>query len=141
MDTSDRLKVQQQFLYDQIDIICCTSAFGMGINKSNIRLVVHYHIPADMEYFIQEIGRAGRDGKESVSILLYKDGDIRLPLQMIEQDLPNFTELMYARTQLMQMQTQHFSVPTKDEDVEQLFQMKATKWQFLYFQLQTRGMM
>src|SRR5699024_7142037 len=75
MEQLDRLRVQQQFMNDQISIICSTSAFGMGINKKNIRLIIHYHPPSEIESFIQEIGRAGRDGAQSVSILLYQLGD------------------------------------------------------------------
>src|SRR5699024_6603517 len=75
MDNGERLKTQQQFIHDQIDIICCTSAFGMGINKPNIRLVIHYHLPTQLESFAQEIGRAGRDAKESVSVVLYRKED------------------------------------------------------------------
>src|SRR5699024_8560272 len=63
MQPEDRLKIQEQFIYDQLDIICCTSAFGMGIDKSNIRTVIHYHPPTQLESFLQEVGRAGRDGK------------------------------------------------------------------------------
>src|SRR5699024_1726615 len=68
LDQESRLKIQQQFLYNQLQVICATSAFGMGINKSNVRMVVHYHLPSQKESFIQEIGRAGRDGEQSVSI-------------------------------------------------------------------------
>src|SRR5699024_10174303 len=72
LDTMDRLKIQQQLMNEQLDVICCTSAFGMGINKPDIRMIIHYHIPTQIESYIQEIGRAGRDGKESVSVLLYR---------------------------------------------------------------------
>src|SRR5699024_2251335 len=63
MDQTDRMIVQQQFMNDQLDVICCTSAFGMGIDKANIRLVIHYHLSSQIESYIQEVGRAGRDGK------------------------------------------------------------------------------
>src|SRR5699024_9562782 len=62
MEQLDRITIQQQFMNEQLDVICCTSAFGMGINKNNIRLVIHYHFPAQLDSFIDEIGRAGRDG-------------------------------------------------------------------------------
>ena len=55
--------IQQQFLHNQLDVICATSAFGMGINKDNIRFVIHFHMPQQMESYLQEIGRAGRDGE------------------------------------------------------------------------------
>lgn len=141
MDANDRLKVQQQFMHDQLQIICCTSAFGMGINKKNIRLVIHYQMPSNIEAFIQEIGRAGRDGEQSVSCVLYKDGDIHLPLQLIEQDLPTKNELLVINDILQPFIKQQEPLPQKDEEVEMLFRMKATKIRFLYYQLQTHGMM
>nr|WP_256497860.1 helicase-related protein [Sinobaca sp. H24] len=68
----DRILVQQQFLQDELDVVCCTNAFGMGINKPDVRYVIHYHYPKDLESYVQEIGRAGRDGKRSSALLLYK---------------------------------------------------------------------
>src|SRR5699024_7722402 len=93
LDPTSRLKIQQQFIYDQLDIICATSAFGMGINKPNVRLVIHYHLPSQLESFIQEIGRAGRDGKKSLSILLYERGDEHIPLHLIDQEVPTEQEV------------------------------------------------
>lgn len=85
MMTEDRLKIQQQFLQDQLEILCATTAFGMGVNKPNIRFVIHYHLPASLENFIQESGRAGRDGKPALSILLYKEEDISLQRLFIRE--------------------------------------------------------
>lgn len=89
MDNDQRILIQQQFLHEQIQIICATSAFGMGINKNNIRFVIHYHMPGQAEAYLQEIGRAGRDGKKSIAILLYSPGDEGIPLRLIDNDLPN----------------------------------------------------
>lgn len=89
MSQEDRILIQQQFMQGQLDIICCTSAFGMGINKDNIRFVIHYHLPSNLESFIQESGRAGRDGEHSVSLLLYAKGDENIPFQLIDNELPN----------------------------------------------------
>src|SRR5690625_691588 len=89
MTQEDRLLIQQQFMNNQLDIICCTSAFGMGINKDNIRLIIHYHLPSTIEAFIQETGRGGRDGSQSVSVLLYSKGDEVIPNQLIDLELPD----------------------------------------------------
>lgn len=62
----------------QLDVICATSAFGMGINKADIRLVVHYHLPTTLADYVQEIGRAGRDGQQAMAIMLYAPGDENL---------------------------------------------------------------
>lgn len=88
MDQENRILIQQQFIHNQLDIICATSAFGMGINKENIRLIIHYHMPLQLESYLQEIGRAGRDGKESIAVLLYSPGDEQLAFQLAESELP-----------------------------------------------------
>jgi ATP-dependent DNA helicase RecQ len=93
MTHEDRILIQQQFLYGQVDYICATSAFGMGINKDDIRFVIHFHMPLQMESYLQEIGRAGRDGKPSIAILLYANGDERLALQLAEGELPTHSQL------------------------------------------------
>ncbi len=89
MDQESRILIQQQFLHNQLDIICATSAFGMGINKENIRFVIHFHMPQQMESYLQEIGRAGRDGKSSIAVLLYSPGDEQLAYQLAESEIPS----------------------------------------------------
>lgn len=89
----DRILVQQQFLQDELDVVCCTNAFGMGINKPDVRYVIHYHYPKDLESYVQEIGRAGRDGKRSSALLLYKEDDIYLPRFFIEMEFPAEEEI------------------------------------------------
>lgn len=96
IENDDKIKIQQQFIQNEIDIICATSAFGMGINKENIRFVIHYHLPASVEAYLQEVGRSGRDGKPSVAILLFEAGDQFLQLRLQEDGLPTSAMLEYA---------------------------------------------
>lgn len=103
-----RILIQQQFLYNELDIICATSAFGMGINKENVRFIIHYHPPLQMESYLQEIGRAGRDGLASVAILFNGDGDERLQFQLIEQELPTSVHIE-TFAELMKKQVQSFT--------------------------------
>ena len=89
LDADSRYRIQHQFISDQIDIICATSAFGMGIDKDNIRFVIHYHMPANLESYVQEMGRAGRDGKQSISVILYKEKDEVLQYRFIDDTIPS----------------------------------------------------
>jgi ATP-dependent DNA helicase RecQ len=85
MDAESRNKVQEAFIRDDSKIICATVAFGMGIDKSNIRWVIHYNLPAKIEGYYQEIGRAGRDGLKSDALLMYNIGDLMLLTRFAEE--------------------------------------------------------
>ena len=78
MDPLDRQFIQQQFLDGSLEWIVATNAFGMGVHKQNVRQVIHESLPSNMANYMQEIGRAGRDGQDSLAILLYAEGDEEL---------------------------------------------------------------
>ncbi|ABS32860.1 DNA helicase RecQ [Clostridium botulinum] len=85
LNDEERKKTQEDFSFDNIEIIVATNAFGMGIDKSNVRFVIHHNIPKNMEAYYQEAGRAGRDGEESECILLFSPNDIRLQKYFIDE--------------------------------------------------------
>ncbi|HEM8364112.1 TPA: DNA helicase RecQ [Enterococcus faecium] len=85
LNENERTEMQEAFLYDRLQLIVATNAFGMGINKSNVRFVIHYQIPGSLEAYYQEAGRAGRDGLSSEAILLFSPQDIQVQKFFIQQ--------------------------------------------------------
>ena len=94
MAQEERSKMQDQWTSNRISCMVATNAFGMGINKPDVRLVVHHDLPDHLEGYYQEAGRAGRDGKDSIAVLLYQQGDLEL---IEERKLSEFPELEYLR--------------------------------------------
>ncbi|MCQ2010070.1 MAG: ATP-dependent DNA helicase RecQ [Sporolactobacillus sp.] len=100
MESIDRRKIQNQFLDNQLDLLCCTNAFGMGINKPDIRLVVHFHFPATMNAYLQEIGRASRDGQQGLAVLYYSPQDNQYPEGFIDSNFPEDAFLLHTLHEL-----------------------------------------
>jgi len=97
-----RNKVYRDFVYEEIDIVVATIAFGMGIDKSNIRFVVHMSMPKTMENYYQEIGRAGRDGLEAQTLLLYtKSDDVKMRSFIDDIESVEYKELLYNKLRKM----------------------------------------
>ena len=102
LDPKDRARHQDLFLRDEVRVICATIAFGMGINKPNVRFVIHHDLPKNIEGYYQETGRAGRDGLPSECLLLFGAGDFIKYSQFIDEK-PDPQEQKLAREQLQQM--------------------------------------
>jgi ATP-dependent DNA helicase RecQ len=102
LDGAERARNQELFLRDEVKIVCATIAFGMGINKPNVRWVIHYDLPKNIEGYYQETGRAGRDGLPGDCLLLFSGGDAAKQTHFIDE-MTNEHERSVARAQLRQM--------------------------------------
>ena len=97
----ERAQTQEDFINDKVPVVCATIAFGMGIDKSNVRWIIHYNLPQTMESYYQEIGRAGRDGTKAETILFYSYHDVASVKQIFERGDTANVELRLAKLDRM----------------------------------------
>ncbi|MCF1684979.1 ATP-dependent DNA helicase [Tetragenococcus halophilus] len=135
LDSSQRRLLQEQFINDQLQILVCTNAFGMGVDKSDIRLVIHYELPDSLENYMQEIGRSGRDQKPSSAVLLYQEKDEKIHhfMQQQAQQERQFFEfyldqrLLSKLTELQEKWLQQMKASGQDSFLAQLRQNETKK--------------
>ena len=91
LDGDQRKKMMDQWMNDQVPLMIATNAFGMGIDKPNVRYIIHYEFPMNLEAYFQEAGRAGRDGKEARTFVLFSEKDIERNDYLIDKKFPDFS--------------------------------------------------
>ena len=139
MEQEKRMLIQEQFLNNQLSIICCTNAFGMGVNKSDIRFVIHFHYPSQVEAYLQEMGRAGRDGKSSIAILLHSELDREIPEVLLKYEFPT-KEQTHQIIEYINNEIQSKGKFTNTKSVEEYFYstfgVSEVQWRFIQFYLE-----
>jgi len=101
LSNEERSNKQESWINNKIRVMCCTNAFGMGIDKPNVRVVVHYDVPDCLENYYQEAGRAGRDGKRAYAVLLYNDHELEELQLQVNSRYPSPEEIKTVYTALM----------------------------------------
>lgn len=126
LEKEQRTEIQNDFMDNKIRVITATNAFGMGIDKPDIRFIIHWQIPDTVEAYYQEIGRAGRDEKDSLSILFFSDKDRALQIYFLDVGIPTLKELLNLYNYIKSKAQKRFAF-LKMEDVAIKTGMDETK--------------
>ncbi len=114
LQKADRERVHDRFMSEEVKIVVATNAFGLGIDKANIRFVIHYDLPGSVEAYTQEAGRAGRDGLESLCLLLYRQSDTRVQNYFLTGKYPDVEEVQKVFGTLQYFERQQNGVSLSD---------------------------
>lgn len=131
LDPESRILIQQQFINGQLDVVCATSAFGMGINKENVRYVIHFHMPMQIESYLQEIGRAARDGRDSIAVLIYTPGDEQLAYQLAEGELPDQYQIERLFAFIIDNQLHYHDLAGRAEELSMICGFTEIQWRIV----------
>jgi ATP-dependent DNA helicase RecQ len=139
LETTQRNAVQDGFKSGKLDVVVATNAFGMGVDKRDVRFVIHYRIPGALEAYYQEAGRAGRDGKSAQCWLLFDPKDRDLQMHFIETSTPNQHELKRLWGYFHAARDERDQISLRLQDLERNLQIPANKIRVGYQHLETIG--
>ncbi|NGP43677.1 RecQ family ATP-dependent DNA helicase [Bacillaceae bacterium SIJ1] len=134
LNPEERQLIQRQFLHNELEVVVCTSAFGMGIDKPDIQFVLHYHMPSRIESFVQEMGRAGRDGRPAFAVGLFSPEDELLQQHLMTGSLPDDAKVDRLYLCFCQLGWREGMSALKQHDHR--FDMSEEQMDYCYFQLQ-----
>jgi ATP-dependent DNA helicase RecQ len=137
LQKAERERVHDHFMSEDVKIVVATNAFGLGIDKSNIRFVIHYDLPGSVEAYTQEAGRAGRDGLESTCLLLYRQSDTRVQNYFLTGKYPDVEEVQKVFGTLTYFESQDNGVSLSD--LRKISQLPLTKLKVILALLKKGG--
>jgi len=134
---ADRERVHNDFMTEDVKVVVATNAFGLGIDKANIRFVIHYDLPGSVEAYTQEAGRAGRDGLESLCLLLYRQSDTRVQNYFLTGKYPDVEEVQKVFGTLQYFESQAGGVSLSE--LRKILQLPLTKLKVILALLKKAG--